>query len=169
MSTIRFIFWPLLGLALAHLCLSTDFFIPEIIDAKFIRNYAEVQNILRNAIRPQIDWTETYKVGRALHSCPMLSVYPRTFSECNYAPDVIQDERAFKLGSPCNGCPEDECVDSICRVNWSPAWDSLSEVGLHAANWGASDGSTSTFLATKCCFTSLFVIVSFFFFKWVCV
>ncbi|XP_078512451.1 GLIPR1-like protein 1 isoform X2 [Lissotriton helveticus] len=107
----------------------------------------------------QVVWAESYKVGCAVHSCAILSGYPRIFTVCNYAPGAVQGERPFELGEPCSGCPEDECVDNLCHGNWTPPWDPHFGVSRRTSSW---DGSSLPILPPNYCFVSLFVIHSFF-------
>ncbi|XP_030070549.1 GLIPR1-like protein 1 [Microcaecilia unicolor] len=92
----------------------------------------------------QVVWADSYKVGCAARQCPEIEGYPRAKNwaivVCNYGPaGNLMRQFPYKEGNPCSACPEDTCVNNLCKndvrdtVKNYPSWSPILGSGCFSA------------------------------------
>lgn len=84
----------------------------------------------------QVVWAQSYKVGCAVHFCPIVSYFSGTNAAhfvCNYGPAGNYRWHPYETGAACSKCNGERCTDNLCRnterdkvisdSRWHPAWD----------------------------------------------
>ncbi|XP_030070381.1 cysteine-rich secretory protein LCCL domain-containing 2 isoform X2 [Microcaecilia unicolor] len=100
--------------------------VPPHNDPVFIKKLLEAHNWLRSRAHPpasnmldMVMWADTYKVGCAARRCKGIEGYEGgsgVIFLCHYGPKGnIPGKRPYLKGEACSKCPDEECVENLCR------------------------------------------------------
>ncbi|XP_013914971.1 PREDICTED: glioma pathogenesis-related protein 1 [Thamnophis sirtalis] len=77
----------------------------------------------------QMVWAETYKVGCAVHFCPIVQGFGGSNAAhfiCDYGPGGNYPRWPYKSGVTCSECYKEPCIDRLCGELWVKKPDSDS-------------------------------------------
>ncbi|XP_070803434.1 glioma pathogenesis-related protein 1-like [Pituophis catenifer annectens] len=69
----------------------------------------------------QMVWAETYKVGCAVHFCPIVQGFHGSNAAhfiCDYGPGGNYPRWPYKSGVTCSECYKEPCIDRLCGEVW---------------------------------------------------